>query len=226
VNDEREHDLNALAAHLEGRLYGEERKRTVDHLSACRDCRETAALLSRSWDVAGGREERRSAGRILAGRAHPWWVGLAAAALVGTAVAVRLLPTTSPVLPPPIRPSSSPEREPASAAKPSGLAVPSSAQTMPRPAPSAQATGSALDESLLARRGGMRHVGGKAFRLEQGEWVDVTFEPAAGLPVIDVAGPDERREIGARIPALAPYIALSDRFVIVFEGTVFRVRPE
>ena len=46
----------------------------------------------------------------------------------------------------------------------------------------------------------------------------------AGLPEVDIGGPDERRRILSRLPALAPYFALGDRVVVVFEGTVYRLR--
>ena len=91
VNDEREHDLNALAAHLEGRLEGEERQRTIDHLSRCLQCRETAALLSRAQSALAEESGAPSVHRGMVTTARPWWLGLAAAAVVGTAVAVRVL---------------------------------------------------------------------------------------------------------------------------------------
>jgi hypothetical protein len=82
-----------------------------------------------------------------------------------------------------------------------------------------------LDEGLLARRGGVRRVAGKAFRPVGGEWVDMSYERTAGLPEVEIGGPDERGRILSRLPALAPYFALGDRVVVVFEGTVYRLRP-
>jgi hypothetical protein len=201
------HDLNALAAHLEGRPEGDERRRTIEHLSVCLECRETAAMLSRSWTSLRA-QDRSPAARL-------WWLGVAAAAVLGTAVAVQLLPIAPPVASP---------SAPAVSASPSPpLAVPSPRDT-PRASPSARGAGSVIDESLLATRGGSKRVAGKTFRLVRGEWVDSGFDPAAGLPVVEVIGPEERRQILVRLPGLAPYLALGDRVVVVFEGTVYRSR--
>jgi len=220
VSDEREHDLNALAAHLEGRLEGEERQRTIDHLSRCLQCRETAALLSRARPALAESGDP-AAPRGLVTTARPWWLGLAAAAIVGTAVAVRVLSTTSPDGSPQASPSS-PPREPASVAK-GADPTPSPAEVARTPPPS-PGSRTVIDDSLLARRGGVKRVAGKAFRPVAGEWVDMSYEPAAGLPEVDIAGPEQRRRILARLPALAPYFALGDRVVVVFEGTVYRLR--
>jgi len=217
VNDEQEHDLNALAAHLEGRLEGEERQRTIDHLSRCLQCRETAALLSRAQSALA--EESAAPfprrGRVTAPRS--WWLGVAAAAVVGTAVAFRVVSTPAPDGGPRMSP-------PASIAKPADPPTPAPAEVARTPPPTAPASRSVIDESLLARRGGLRRVAGKSFRSVAGEWVDVSYEATAGLPEVDVAGPDQRRGILSRLPALAPYFALGDRVVVVFEGTVYRWR--
>ena len=214
VNDDHEHDLNALAAHLEGRLEGEERQRTIDHLSRCLQCRETAALLSRSQPALAEKSGDPSVDRGMARTARPWWLGLAAAAVVGTAVAVRVL-----------SPSSSPHREPASVATAADSPKSPPVEAARTPSPSAPVSRPVLDEGLLARRGGVKRVAGKAFRPVGGEWVDMSYEPTAGLPEVDIGGPDERRRILSRVPALAPYFALGDRVVVVFEGTVYRLRP-
>lgn len=224
VNDEREHDLNALAAHLEGRLEGEERQRTIDHLSRCLQCRETAALLSRSRQELAEKSGAPSVHRGMVTTARPWWVGLAAAAVVGTAVAVRVLSTASPDAGPKTSPSASPHREPASVAKASDPPTPSPAEVTRTPPPSPPMNPPVLDEGLLARRGGVKRVAGKAFRPVGGEWIDMSYEPTAGLPEVAIGGPDERRRILSRLPALAPYFALGDRVVVVFEGTVYRLR--
>ena len=215
VNDEGEHDLNALAAHLEGRLEGEERQRTIDHLSRCLQCRETAALLSRARPALAEESGEPSVHRARVTTARTWWLGLAAAAVVGTTVAVRVVSTPAP---------SSPHREPASISKAADPPAPPPAEVAPTPPPSAQASRPVLDEGLLARRSGVKRVEGKAFRPVGGEWVDMSYEQAAGLPEVDIAGPDERRRILSRLPALAPYFALGDRVVVVFEGTVYRLR--
>jgi hypothetical protein len=226
VNDEREHDLNALAAHLEGRLEGEERQRTIDHLSRCLQCRETAALLSRSRPDLVEKSGDPSEHRGVVTAARPWWLGLAAAAVVGTAVAVRVLSTASPDGGPKMSPPSSPPREPASIAKSADPPTPHPAEIAHTPPPSPHVSRPALDEGLLARRGGVKRVAGKAFRAVGGEWVDVSYEPTAGLPEVEIGGPDQRRRILSRLPALAPYFALGDRVVVVFEDTVYRLRPD
>jgi hypothetical protein len=217
VNDEREHDLNALAAHLEGRLEGEERQKTIDHLSRCLQCRETAALLSRAQPALaeGSAAPFVRRGKVTAARS--WWLGLAAAAVVGTTVAVRVVSTPAPDAGPRMSP-------PASIAKPAEPPTPAPAEVGRTPPPTAPAGRSVIDEGLLARRGGVRRVAGKSFRPVGGEWVDVSYEPTAGLPEVDIAGPDQRRGILSRLPALAPYFALGDRVVVVFEGTVYRLR--
>jgi hypothetical protein len=43
--------------------------------------------------------------------------------------------------------------------------------------------------------------------------------------VVEVEGPAQRELILARLPRLVPYLALGDRVVVVFEGTVYRSRP-
>ena len=225
VNDEPEHDLGALAAHLEGRLEGEERQRTIDHLSQCLQCRETMALLSRSWPDLAERRAGHSVGRGVVTTARPWWIGVAAAAVVGTAVAVRVLAPPAPGAEPTTSLASSPNRPPTAVAKAADPPAPSPAEVARTP-PSARASRPVLDEGILQRRGGMKHVAGKTFRRVGDEWVDVSFEPTAGLPVVGIAGPDERRRILARLPALAPYFALGDRVIVVFEGTVYRLSAD
>ena len=120
--------------------------------------------------------------------------------------------------------SPSPHREPASVAKASDPPTAPPVEVAPTPSPSARVSGPVLDEGLLARRGGVKRVAGKAFRLVGGEWIDMSYEPMAGLPEVDIGGPDERRRILSRLPALAPYFALGERVVVVFEGTVYRLR--
>jgi len=49
----QEHDSNAIAAYIEGRLEGEERARFTAHLAWCAECRGTLALLARESDALG-----------------------------------------------------------------------------------------------------------------------------------------------------------------------------
>jgi hypothetical protein len=55
-----------------------------------------------------------------------------------------------------------------------------------------------------------------------GEWIDSAYDPEALLPSVDVASADARRDLLARIPALAPYAAIADRVIVVHEGIVYR----
>lgn len=225
MNEDREHDLNALAAHLEGRLGGEERQRTIEHLSQCLECRETAALLARSWpSVRSGEGARAVSGRLPALARSPW-LGLAAVMVVATAVAIRLAPSPSPV-PAPVATLASPATGAPAPASPAAEAARLPAGTDSRtPSAPARAPEAAIDESLLARRGGAKRVAGKTFRLVGGEWVDSTFDRTAGLPLVEINGPEEREQTVARVPQLASYAALGERVVVVLDGTVYRFRP-
>ena len=78
------HDLDSLAAFVEGRLEGAERERVVTHLSACAECRRTVAHMGRA--LASG--ELPQVGRSAAARSR-WqsprvWVPLAASVLIGS----------------------------------------------------------------------------------------------------------------------------------------------
>ena len=81
------------------------------------------------------------------------------------------------------------------------------------------------DPGLLVTRGAGRRVAGKTFRHTAGQWIDADFDAKAGLPITDVKGPDQRSSLLVRVPGLAPYAALGERVVVVFEGTVYRFRP-
>jgi anti-sigma factor RsiW len=82
-----------------------------------------------------------------------------------------------------------------------------------------------LDERLLLKRGGERQAAGKTFRLVAGEWIDAAFDPGQALPTVVVSGADERASLLSRRPGLAPYAALGERVLVVFEGTVYRFTP-
>ncbi len=78
-----EHDLNAMAALVEGRLDERERSRLMEHLAECAQCRATLALLGR-----GANE-----GHLAAPTRRRWspavWLPIAASIAVA-AVALRL----------------------------------------------------------------------------------------------------------------------------------------
>lgn len=220
--EHREHDLNALAAHLEGRLEKAERQRMVAHLSDCASCRETAALLARSWDGVRPQPGVRKALSPVAAMARSPWLALAAVLLVASAVTFQLLPTP-PALPPAgagVQPGPTPE-----AARPGESPPLPGIADAPRARARAAPPEAGIDERLLVKRGGARHVEGKTFRLAGGQWVDSSFNPAEVLPVVEVTGPVERAKLLGRVPGLTPYAALGESVVVVFEGTVYRFRP-
>jgi len=93
--DAGEHDLNGIAALVEGRLDEQERERVMEHVAACARCRATLALLGR-----GAHE-----GQLSAQSRRRWspaiWLPVAASVAVA-AVALRLvLAPDSPAVEPP-----------------------------------------------------------------------------------------------------------------------------
>lgn len=203
--DER-HDLNLLAGLLDGRLEPDERRLAEKHLLECADCRRTLA----TWSAAA---ETRATGRA------PWATWLAAAAVLAMAgwLGYRV---TSTQIPAPIL-------LPAPTAGPRGGSVPAAPST--ESVPSAQASPAAAapapHESLDARRGGTKRIGDKTFRLEAGAWIDRAYDPVEGLPVVEVHGPGQARDLLARVPALAPYARIGDRVTVVLDGKVYRFTP-
>lgn len=90
------HDLDSLAAFVEGRLEGAERERVVAHLSTCAECRRTVAHMGRALASGELPHISRSAtprSRWLGPRV---WVPLAASVLIGS---FTWLYTTSGLLP-------------------------------------------------------------------------------------------------------------------------------
>jgi hypothetical protein len=209
------HDPGLLAASLEGRLDPREQELLTAHLAGCPECRQTLALLARATQE--GLLTRPSPGARPAFAFHHW-LPLAAAAVLVIAVAAATrqswLPTPVDTPPSPTGGSMSPPPSPSEAA-PRSTRAPGTAK--PR--------ADTLDPGLLVKRGAGRRVAGKSFRHAAGEWIDASFDPAAELPTTDVNGPDQRSALVSRLPALAPYAALGERVVVVFEGTVYRFRP-
>jgi len=68
-------------------------------------------------------------------------------------------------------------------------------------------------------------INGKTFRLVAGEWIDSAYDPIALLPVQEIAGPEARAAVIARIPALAQYVALGSRVIVTHDGIVYQFRP-
>lgn len=230
LDDEPQHDLNLLAAHLEDRLDGPERERLTLHLADCLECRETlatlargAALLPRPASAAPASPGRWQVPGIV-------WLPLAATLIVAVATLTRLGWWTAPNEGPPAAvasasptllretaaPSSPPPTEGTALA--SALPVPHSARTVRPTEPAAS------DKRVLVLRGAQRRVGGKTFRLVFGEWIDADFDAAARLPEVSVSTPEERSELLSRIPTLAPFAALGERVLVVHDGTVYRFR--
>ena len=208
------HDPGLLAASLEGRLDAREREVLTAHLAGCAECRQALALLARAAHAGLIPRPKPVAWRAFA---RHRWLPLAAALVIAVATVARLNWSPTPLRearPSPAPPSLSPPPSPSEAA-------PSPTSPPVGPTPGA----GTLDPGLLVTRGGGRRVAGKTFRLAAGEWVDASFDPAAGLPITDVSGPDRRSSLLARLPALAPYAALGERVLVVFEGTVYRFRP-
>jgi len=207
------HDPGLLAASLEGRLDAREREALTAHLAECAECRQALALLARA--AHAGLIPLPTAARP--GFALRRWLPLAAVLVMALAAVTRLNWSPAPIG----------ETRPSDAA--SGVSVsPPPIEAAPPPASSprgAEPRADTLDPAVLVTRGAARRVAGKTFRLVAGEWIDARFDPATGLPITDVKGPDQRSSLLSRVPALAPYAALGERVVVVFEGTVYRFRP-
>ncbi len=91
--DGQPHDLDALAAFIEGGLDGADRQRVLAHVADCADCRRTLAELGRA--AADGGKPLIAKERITPAR---WtkpriWLPIAASVLVGS-FAWFLLPTS------------------------------------------------------------------------------------------------------------------------------------
>jgi hypothetical protein len=206
------HDPGLLAAYVEGRLDDEERRAVTEHLGVCADCRQVLAMLARAPGVLPTAAGRRP-------MAAPVWLAIAATVILATLAVRRVNGPVAPAV----------DRGPASTV--AATVGPSPAPPAPAPAdPGPRATLPAddplRDPALLVKRGAApRQVGGKTFRLRAGEWVDVAFQSTSSLPTVRVTGPGERAAIVQRVPALAPYAALGDRVVVVFQGTVYRFAP-
>jgi hypothetical protein len=178
---EQVHDLDALAALVEGRLGEQDQQRVMAHLADCAECRRTFARVSRELAAgavpsAGGGGKTRP--RLLTSRP---WLAIAASLLLVTVGWFYFSPN--------------------------------------------QSTTVGTSEDLLRRRGAERTVADKTFRLESGVWVDTRFDASAGLESVSVSGPAERAAVLQSNPQLAPYAALGERVVVVWERTVYRFEP-
>ena len=211
------HHPGLLAAFLEGRLDLREREVMTGHLAGCAECRQALALLARA---AHAGLIPRPAPAARPGPTLRRWQPLAAAAVLVVAVATVTRLSWPPA----------PAGETAPSPPPGVSRPPPPSPDEAAPAPSSPPAGAvpradALDPGVLVTRGGVRRVAGKTFRLAAGEWTDASFDPAAGLPITEAHGPDQRSSLLSRVPALAPYAALGERVLVVLDGTVYRFGP-
>jgi len=196
-------DLNAIAAFADGRLSTADRAALVGHLTDCAECRSTLAALARGLP----RSARfvRTAG----------WLSLAAtlvlAATVGTIVWRAHRGVQSAAGSPAGRPTAEPGVPASGIARP-----PFTGSPAPQPGPPTETP------SLADRRGAIRQVGGKTFRLVAGEWLDSAYDPVGLLPVERVDEAGARAALLARIPALQPFAALGPRVLVMYDGAVYR----
>lgn len=71
----------------------------------------------------------------------------------------------------------------------------------------------------------VRQVGRRLFTLEDGTWTDLSFDPS--LQVIEVAPfSDAYFELVRRLPALRPYLAISEQVVIAGDGVALKLSPD
>ena len=202
------HDPTVVAALAEGRLDREERARVLEHLAACRPCREVFATLAREGE--GVAAYRPAAG--FGATASRAWLPLAATIVLATGSALWVLRGAPAIAPPQVtasmRPvSASPEVRVSATPPPLAAVSPS------------KAPGDAK------RSAAPRRVAGKTFRLVAGEWIDTSFDPLATLTAVDVTTPAEREAALAREPRLRPYAALGPRVTVVLDGAVYRFGP-
>jgi hypothetical protein len=201
-----EPDFDAVAAFVDDRLGPSERAQLLEHLASCERCRTIVAELART------RAPTRSVRSSIA-------VALPIAASLMLAVAGGGLywlthPTNRSTVLPAVEPSR-PDAPPP--AQPSSPGVTPSVSPAATPAPGRSAT--PADVPDRTRAAGTRSVGGKTFRLVAGEWIDVDYRLTDLPTVVDVRSVDDLRAH----PALGAFTALGRRFIVVVDGTVYRV---
>ena len=212
----RHPDLNALAAFIDRRLSESDHAGVVAHLVGCAECRALVAAHARG-QMPVGVEGQASAGRGSRSSFRPaLWLPIAATlALAATAALIVSRGDRAP-----IAPSSSPPIAP----QPSPPPIDTAPQP-PSPPPTSAVPPPADPGSLATRRGAAQQVNGKTFRLVAGEWIDSAYDPLALLPVQEIAGPEARAAVLARIPLLAQYAALGPRVTVAHDGIVYQFRP-
>lgn len=220
------HDPEMTAAFVEGRLDARDRALVTAHAAECLECREViAALTSAAGPELPGVVRVDAAER--AGWGPRYLLPLAATIAIGTVAGVLVLrlndapsrPAAPPPAPAPEGSASVPAPKPLPPSASPVPSAPAERQPVTRPAPPEQ-----VDERLLPRRSGERVIGEKVFRLVAGEWTDTSYDPVAGLPVVEVRTPAERDALLARFPSLRPFAALGPTVLVVQDGTVYRFR--
>ena len=194
--DNGEPDLNALAALVDGHLDPGARADLTAHLATCHRCRAIVATLARDAAPAV-----RSWTPVLATAAS-----IAAVVIGGSMYLFVHDRGQAPAAPPPmVRPTTPVTSAPSSSTSPLP-AAPSSAARPPRPPD-------------RKRSAGTTSVDGKTFHLIAGEWIDEAYRVNDFLPAVEVSS---RRQLDAT-PALRRYASLGSRFLVVIQGTVYRV---
>ncbi|HTO88204.1 MAG TPA: zf-HC2 domain-containing protein [Thermoanaerobaculia bacterium] len=199
------HDLNQLAAFVEGRLAPEERRSVERHLTGCESCRAALAAWSR-----GAPESSFARSRT----ALPIWLGAAAAVALAAWIANRVASVRPGSIPPGPEPTTATATG-APAMAPAPPAAPSSTDQSEAPA-------AKEPEPLGVKRGGERRIAGKSFRLVSGVWIDEAYDATSLMPVTDVADPAVRDKVLSEEPRLRPFQKLGQRFVVVLGGRVYR----
>jgi hypothetical protein len=201
------HDPTVVAALAEGRLDREERARVLEHLAACRPCREVFATLAREGE--GVAAHRPAAG--FGATASRAWLPLAATIVLATGSALWVLRRAPAIAPPQVTASMRP------------VTASPEVRASATPPPVAVSPSKAPPDAM--RSAAPRRVAGKTFRLVAGEWIDTSFDPLATLTAVDVTTPAEREAALAREPRLRPYAALGPRVTVVLDGAVYRFGP-
>ena len=208
------HDLNLLAAYVEGGLRADERARVVAHLASCAECRSVLAGYARA--SAGEPAAASLANTSAWFRQARMLVPLAATVVLTTVVIIGLRFGGG--------------AQPGPAAVPAETAVPvdREPERPPQPAPGIRSGSQPTQpapgaEDLSRRRDGRRVVEGKTFRLVAGEWIDEAYDPLAALREVEARSPEQRETLIQRIPALRPFSALGNRVIVVHEGTVYKL---
>jgi Ca-activated chloride channel family protein len=82
-----------------------------------------------------------------------------------------------------------------------------------------------LDEAVVTAESTVQRVGSRTFYLRDGVWTDAEIRPDTRLPETAVTfGTDAYFELIRRVPALAPFLALSEQVAVIHEGRIYRIR--